>query len=216
MKKTIIVLACLLTAVFAGCTDKDDISVPHLEIPPIVEPYTVPEGTFDVDAVRSNINIKGQHFDLPQYLTKLGKDWTFKFYDRKDYGLDEGKGMASLYYNGTEMGTVMLENCYTGHEKESVMYSIAVKTADSDIYGITPLVSTVADVERLIGLPDEKHKLEKPYTCTYRYGIMLGEDEQGILRGHSIVVSFNEEDIVDMVSITYSDMSEKNKPVETT
>lgn len=216
MKKLSLLLACVLICALAGCSKKDDISVPHIEIPPIAEPYTVEEGIFDVDAVRSNINIKGQHFDLPQYLKNLGKDWSFKFYDRKSYGLKEGSAMATLYYKGTDMGTVMLENCYSKNQKESVMYSITVKTSDSDIYGIVPLVSTVEDVERLIGKPDDEQKLEKPFTHTYRYGIMLGKDEQGILRSHSITVSFNEEDVVDLVSITYSDMSNQQGVVETT
>ncbi|PWJ13371.1 hypothetical protein [Ruminococcus flavefaciens] len=209
MKKTIaFMLACAMMCLSAGCLKKDDFVVSHMEIPPIPEPYTVEDGIFDVDAVRSNINIKGQHFDLPQYITKLGKEWDVKFYDKKEYGLHEGNAMASLYYNGTEMGTVMLENSYTHHEQESVMYSISVKTSDSSIYGITPLVSTIDDVTKLIGPPDDEQKLEMPFTHTYRYGIMLGKDEQGILRGHSIVISFNEDDVVDMVSITYSDMSE--------
>ena len=87
------------------------------------------------------------------------------------------------------------------------MYSISVRTSDSSIYGITPLVSKLSEVEALIGKPESEDKVEKPFTHTYRYGIMLGKDEQGILRGHSIMVSFNEEDVVDMISITYSDMS---------
>ena len=209
MKRTaLLLLACLLMCfTAAGCLRKDKVVVSHMDIPPIPEPYTVPAGTFDVDAVRSNIIIKGQHFDLPQYLTKLDKSWEFKFYDRKDYGLKEGNGMAKLFYMGTEMGTVSLENCYTGHEEESVMYSISVRTSDSSIYGITPLVSKLSEVEALIGRPESEDKVEKPFTHTYRYGIMLGKDEQGILRGHSITVSFNEEDVVDMISITYSDMS---------
>ena len=211
MKKIAFLITCAVMCTSAGCLRSDKPSVVHMEIPPIAEPYTVEAGVFDVDAVRSNIIIKGQHIDLPQYLVKLGDHWDFKFYNRKDYGLKEGNGIAAIYYMGTEMGTVSLENCYTGCEEESVIYSVSVKTADSSIYGITPLVSTVKDVEELIGKPDDEQKLDKPFTHTYRYGVMEGKDELGILRSHSVMISFNEDDIVDMVSITYSDMTGQTK-----
>lgn len=205
MGRLCLLLACGLMCAAVGCSEKES-SSPEIpfELPPIVEPYTVPEGTFDVDAVRSNINIKGQHFDLPQPIADLGENWEFRYYDRKDYGLKEGSGLATLYYGGTAMGTVSLENCYSGKEKNSVMYSISIKTSDSDIYGITPLVSTVDDVERLIGKPDSVDTNPKPYVNIYHYGINLGEDEKGILRGHNIAVSFDESGVVDLVSITYS------------
>ena len=109
------------------------------------------------------------------------------------------------------MGTVSLENCYTGREKDSVMYSIAIKTSDCDIYGITPQISTIADVEYLVGQPESVDKVEMPYTHVYHYGITLGEDAHGIARGHNIAVSFDEQGIVDFVSITYSDLTQQEK-----
>ncbi|MCR4795657.1 MULTISPECIES: hypothetical protein [Ruminococcus] len=207
----LLLLAGAMLFSLTACLEPDKKHDIPFEVAPKVEPHTAPEGTFDVDAVRSMINIKGQHFDLPQLIDDLGKNWEFRYYDRKDYGLKEGSGLATLYYSGVEMGTVSLENCYTGREQDSVMYSIAIKTSDSDIYGITPMVSTIADVEHLIGQPDTVDLVEKPYVHIYHYGINLGEDAHGIVRGHNIAVSFDEQGIVDLVSITYSDLTQQEQ-----
>jgi len=206
----LLIAGAMLFSLTSCLEDNNKPDIPF-EVAPTVEPHTAPAGTFDVDAVRSMINIKGQHFDLPLPIVKLGKGWEFKYYDRKDYGLKEGSGYATLYYNGVEMGTVSLENCYTGREKDSVMYSIAIKTSDSDIYGITPQISTIADVEYLVGQPESVDKVEMPYTHVYHYGITLGEDAHGIARGHNIAVSFDEQGIVDFVSITYSDLTQQTQ-----
>ena len=179
-----------------------------VELPPKVEPYTVEDGVFDIDAVRSNINIKGEHFYFPMRLSELGKGWKYELYDRKDYDLPEGSGYARLFLNGTEMATVSLENCYTGRENESVIYSIAITSRDCDIYGIVPLSSAVSDVERLFGKPDDEQKMEIPFMHTYTYGVLSGEDQNGVIRGQCVVVDFDENDVADFVKITYSDISE--------
>lgn len=207
----LLLLAGAMLFSLTGCLEPDKKHDIPFEVAPKVEPHTAPAGTFDVDAVRSMITIKGQHLYLPQLIDELGDKWEFRYYDRKDYGLKEGSGLATLYYNGVEMGTVSLENCYTGREQDSVIYSVAIKTSDSDIYGITPMVSTIADVESLIGQPDTVDMVEMPYTHIYHYGINIGEDAQGILRGHTIAVSFNEQGIVDLVSITYSDLTQQSQ-----
>ncbi len=211
MKKISLLLAGVLLCTMVGCLEDSGRADIPFEVAPKVEPHTAEAGTFDVDAVRSMINIKGQHFDLPQPISDLGSGWDFKYYDRKEYALKEGNGLATLYYNGTEMGTVSLENCYSGKENNSVMYSIAVTTSDSDIYGIIPMVSTVGDVEQLIGKPDSVDSTEKPFVNIYHYGVNLGIDGQGIERGHSIAVSCDGSGIVGLVSITYSDLTQQEK-----
>ena len=207
----ILLLAGAMLFSLTGCLEPDKKHDIPFEVAPKVEPHTAEAGTFDVDAVRSMITIKGQHLYLPQLIDDLGKNWEFRYYDRKDYGLKEGSGLATLYYKGVEMGTVSLENCYTGREDDSVIYGVTIKTGDCDIYGITPMVSTIADVEYLIGQPDKVDLVEMPYTHVYYYGINIGEDSQGILRGHNIAISFNEQGIVDLVSITYSDLSQQTQ-----
>ena len=179
-----------------------------VELPDKVEPYTVEDGVFDINAVRSNINIKGVHFDLPLPLSELGKDWKYELYDRKDYDLPEGSGYARLFYKGDEMATVSLENCYSGHEKKSVIYSVSISSSDCDIYGIVPMSSTVSDVERLLGKPDDEQKMEIPFKHTYTYGVLNGEDKNGVIRAQCVVVDFDENDVADFVKITYSDISE--------
>ena len=196
----------------AGClSDKNAKDKTPVELPAKVEPYTVQDGVFDIDAVRSSINIKGEHFYFPMRLSELGTGWKYVLYDRKDYDLPEGSGYADLFYDGKEMATVSLENCYSGHEKKSVIYSISISSPDCDIYGIVPMSSTVSDVERLLGSPDDEQKMEIPFKHTYTYGVLSGEDQNGVIRAHCLVVDFDENDVADFVKITYSDISEAIK-----
>ena len=211
MKKFALLTALVLLSTMTGCLeDKNAPDIPF-EVAPTLEPYTAPAGTFDVDAVRSNIYIKGQHFDLPLKVYDLGKGWEYRLFNRKEYGLKDGSGLATIYFNGVDMGTVSLENCFSGKEDASVIYSIAIKTSDCSIYNITPMVSTIGEVEFLLGPPDSVDMVEKPYTHAYHYGINLGVDEKGIFRGHTIVVSFNEAGVVDYINITYSDLSSQEQ-----
>ena len=211
MKRISILTACVLLCMLTGCLEKKGAPEIPFEVAPTLEPYTVDAGRFDVDAVRSNIYLKGQHFDLPLRVYDLGKEWKYKLFDRKEYGLKDGNGLATLYYNGEEMGTVSLENCYEGKEDASVICSISIQTGDCSVYDITPTVSTVSDVEFLLGPPDSVDKAEKPFTNIYHYGINLGVDEQGIFRAHTIVVSFDEAGVVDYINITYSDLSSQKQ-----
>ncbi|MBR5681949.1 MAG: hypothetical protein IKW96_01535 [Ruminococcus sp.] len=205
----LLLLCCAIMCASAGClSDSESGDKTPVELPPKVEPYTVEDGVFDVDAVRSNINMKGMHFDLPLPLSDLDKGWKYELYDRNDYGLSEGSGYARLKYNGSEMAAVSLENCYTGKEKESVIYSISITRQDCDIYGIVPSESTAADVEKLLGKPDEEQTMEIPFKHTYTYGILKGEDQNDVVRGHYLIVDFDENGIVDFLKLTYSDISE--------
>ena len=223
MKKAIIFLLCAAMLGTVSCMEKkkpeskskviyyDDNGNPidpknSTPVPtePTTSPPTAPEGTFDVEVVRQNIYIKGQLVQLPKKLADFPIGWTYEFYDRKDYSLEEGSGMAKMFYCGEEMGTVMLENCYDGKEDESVAYSIATREADSNIYGITPHVSTIEDVKNHIGEPDEEENTERPFMHTFTYGISQGEDENGVLRANMLNVSFDEDGVVDFVSVYYS------------
>ena len=211
MKKLYILLLCVAMLTAVGCLEKKEpipVNRPAVEVPPTVEPYTVEDGVFDVEAVRSNINIKGQHFNMPVKLSALGEGWEYRLYNRKEYGLKEGSGYAKLYYKGVEMGTASLENCYTGAEAESLIYSISVQSSDCDIYGIVPFVSTAADVERLLGKPDDEQYMQEPFMHCYNYGILNGADANGIERAHSLTVDLNPDGVVDYLSITYSQLEE--------
>lgn len=205
----LLLLCCAIMAASAGCLgEREPKDKTPVELPPKVEPYTVEDGVFDIDAVRSNINMKGMHFDLPLPLSDLEKGWKYELYDRNDYGLKEGSGYARLTYNGTEMAAVSLENCYTGKEKKSVIYSISIDDQDCDIYGIVPLRSTVEDVEKLLGKPDEEQSMEIPFKHLYTYGILKGTDQNDVVRGHYLIVDFDENGVVDFLKLTYSDISE--------
>ncbi|MCR5600556.1 MAG: hypothetical protein K6G33_07440 [Ruminococcus sp.] len=211
MKKLPLLTALVLLCTMTGCLeDKNAPNIPF-DVAPTLEPYTAPDGTFDVDAVRSNIYLKGQHFDLPLRVYDLGKGWEYKLYNRQDYGLKDGSGLATIYFNGAEMGTVSLENCFEGKEEASVIYSLSIKTSDCSIYNITPLVSTIGDVEFMLGPPDSVDDVQQPYTHAYHYGVDQGVDGKGIFRGHTIVINFNESGVVDYINITYSDLTSSSQ-----
>ena len=201
-------LCCVVMGAFVSCLgESNSKNKTPVELPPKVEPYTVENGAFDVDAVRSNININNMHFDFPLLLSDLKKGWKYELYDRSDYGLKEGSGYANLIYNGTEVAAVSLENCYTGKEKESVIYSISISSSDCDIYGIVPFNSTIADVEKLLGMPDEMQTMATPYKHTYIYGDLKGVDQNKVIRGQYLVVDFDENGVVDFLKLTYSVIS---------
>ncbi|WP_303788659.1 hypothetical protein [Ruminococcus flavefaciens] len=229
MKKAIILLLCASMLGTVGCLEKkkpeskpktiyydengnpianppakDGETQPPVPTEPTTPPPTAPEGIFDVDVVRQNIYIKGQLIDLPKKLGEFPAGWTYTLYDRKEYNLKEGSGLAKMYYCGEEMGTVMLEDCYDGKEAESTAYSISTHEENSNIYGITPHVSTVDDVKAHIGEPDEEFNNERPFEHSFRYGISEGEDEKGVLRANMLSVSFDEDGVVDLVSVYYS------------
>ena len=208
----LLLLCCVIMGVSASClSDGETKDKTTVELPPKVEPYTVEDGVFDVDAVRSNININNMHFELPLHLSELKNGWKYELYDRNDYGLKDGSGYAKLIYKDTEVADVSLENCYTGKEKNSVIYSISITSSECDIYGIVPSCSSVADVEKLLGKPDEEQKMEIPFKHIYTYGVLKGEDQNDVVRGHCLVVDFDENGVVDFLKFTYSDISEFEK-----
>ena len=207
MKRIYIILLCALMLTASGCAGGSG-RAKDPELPPKVEPHTVEEGTFDIDAVRSNISINGHHFDLPQILSELELGWSYRLYNRKDYDLKQGSGLAKLYYKGKEMGTASLENCYSGEEDKSIIYSVSVKNGESDIYGIVPGTSTVEDVEKMLGRPDTVDTMDIPFKHAYIYGLAKGSDETGVVRGHFLVVDFDTEGVADFVSVTYSELTD--------
>ena len=233
MKKAIIFLLCASMLGAVGCMEKkmpeskpktiyyddngDPVATPprkngegELETQPPVPtepttpPPTAPEGEFDVDIVRQNIYIKGQLVQIPVKLGDFPVGWTYTLYDKKEYGIEEGRGMAKMYYCSEYMGTVLLDNCYDGKEDESTVYSISTSESDSNIYGITPRVSTVEDVKAPVGEPDEVQEMEKPFKHMFTYGISEGTDKNGVLRANMLDVSFDENGVVELVSVYYS------------
>lgn len=229
MKKAIILLICASMLGAVGCMEKkmpeskpktiyydengnplpappakEDATVIPVQTEPTTPPPTAPEGTFDVDIVRQNIYIKGQLVQIPVKLGKFPAGWTYTLYDRQKYSLEEGRGMAKMYYCGEEMCTVLLEECYDGKEDESTVYSISTSESDSNIYGITPGVSTIEDVKAHVGEPDEIDTMDKPFKNMFTYGISEGTDENGVLRANMLDVSFDENGVAELVSVYYS------------
>lgn len=99
------------------------------------------EGTFDIEYVRKQINIKGQAFEIPVALKDLKDGWTWKEHENSHYSAD-GSGLAYIYYNGEEMFVAALENYFDGAKDDGIIYNTTIETDDCSIDSLIPFKST--------------------------------------------------------------------------
>lgn len=160
-------------------------------------------GTFDIEVVRKNIIIKGQPFEIPVALKDLPEGWTWK--EKEQSELDEGNGLAYIYYNGEEMFIAGLENFYEGLESSGIVYNLTIKTDDCSIGGLIPFKSTKQDVVDKYGEPNEITR-----SGYYRYGTTNNNDTiRGRINEQCIIIEFDEDDKIIFMSITYADLTKE-------
>lgn len=158
-------------------------------------------GTFDIEVVRKNIIIKGQPFEIPVALKDLPEGWTWK--EKEQSELDEGNGLAYIYYNGEEMFIAALENYYPDKEKESIIFNLTIKTDDCSIDGLIPFKSTKQNVVGKYGEP----VMISGYG-SYYYGTTNNNDKaRGRINEQNIIFKINDDDTIKAISITYADLS---------
>ena len=118
----------------------------------IVSSAVMEEGTFDIEAIRTNINIKGQEFTVPQKLSELEEGLKYEFVDEE---FDDGLYMVEIF---DENGLILKSIATNAHKKskKAFLYNVSVEDSDSDVAGIVPLVSTKEDVLKQFGVPDDK------------------------------------------------------------
>lgn len=163
------------------------------------------EGTFDIEYVRKQINIKGQAFEIPVALKDLKDGWTWKEHENTKY-CDEGHGLAYIYYNGEEMFVAGLENYYKKAESDGIIYNLTVETDDCSIDGLFPAKSTKQDVVDKYGEPVKINKYG-----SYYYGTVNDSDNiGGIINEQRICVEINDDDTIKSISITYADLTKEN------
>ena len=110
------------------------------------------DGTFDIEEVRKNINIKGYQFEVPIKLKDLKKGLK---YEMNDYHSDSVRGVDIF-----KDGELFFEAAVDGAEKktkQASIFNITIEESDTSIDGITPTVTTKEEVLKRYGEP---HKIE--------------------------------------------------------
>ncbi len=195
--KLLLILAVLAVGV-AGCGNKEEKEKPSVQYENMKY-----DGPFDIEEARKNIIIKGQPFEIPVVLEDLPEGWTYEARLEDSEVYDEGNGIVNLIFNGENMGAASVENYYPERIEKSVVYNLTVRTDKCKIAGIIPSVSTKEEVLDMYGEP-----VRVSNAGGYYYGIWNGTSSfGGRLNNQCICVSFEENDVVKSVSITYADLT---------
>lgn len=157
------------------------------------------EGTFDIETVRKDININGHHFEVPMKLSELEDGLTYEFIDEK---IEDNLYQVEIRdENGVFLSTIA-DNA-NKKNGNAFLYNITVKDSNSHISSLVPTVTTKEEVINKYGEPDYKESyLSKEY-YTYGYKEPNKNDFDYREKKQSIVVTIDENEIVEKVSITY-------------
>ncbi|MBQ3027968.1 MAG: hypothetical protein IJD26_02735 [Lachnospiraceae bacterium] len=193
--KLLLLLAVLAVGV-AGCgtkEEKENISTKYEN--------TEYDGLFDIEAARKDIWIDGQLLEIPVVLKDLPTGWTYEDYNA-EY-LDQGHGIAVLYYEGKKMVEVGLENYDAKHFDESIVYNVTIDDSHCNIADVVPNVTTKQEIYEKYGEPVKVSEFG-----SYYYGIVNGHKTLGgRSNNQSIIFKFNEDDVVREISFTYADLT---------
>lgn len=159
-------------------------------------------GSFDIEAVRKSFIIKGQPFEVPVRIGDLGAGWTYE--TMKSY-FGEGIGLATFFYNETEMFSGATENFYYDeNDKDGIIFDIDISTSDCSLDGIIPNVTTKKEVVDKYGEPAEIITFD---SSDNKYWYVYGNKLTNTLirLDHSLLVVFYEDsDIVKLLRVSYS------------
>lgn len=203
--KFLVATLCLsfLSVPLCGCGQTSDTESEQ----GIVSSAVREEETFDIEVVRTNIVIGGQHFEVPIKLSELGKNWSYECYDAEKYYLNPGAGLAQLFYDGEKIIDVGLENYYSDKEEEAIVYNLSVDSFKDSIDDLFLGKTTKQNVLEKYGQPNGTLKRSDNSGEVYYYGTPYNDNKAGsVLKNRCLTVSFNEEDIIKSISITYADI----------
>ena len=152
MKRKILSLflcSIMLAGSACGCSNKTEEQSSSSQVVHV-------DGTFDIEEVRKNINIKGYEFIVPQKLSELDNGLTYEFVDE-----EFGDGFYEVEISDNS-GVILCSIAENAHKKsnKAFLFNIALKDSNSNVIGITPLVSTKEDVLKKFGEPDEIKEAE--------------------------------------------------------
>lgn len=159
-------------------------------------------GTFQIDVVCSSVNIHGHTFTVPQKLSELSDGLTYVFVDEE---FDDGFYEVEISDSSGVILRPIAENAHKKSSKAS-LYNIALTDSESDVLGITPLVSTKEDVLRQFGEPTEQKQsdLGDKKIEAFIYGthsVSTGYQTDGQFMN----IAFNEDNIVFSIVIDYTE-----------
>ena len=192
-----IAISTVLIMNLCACNGKDNISNDNSTLSAI----DMNDCIFDIDAVRSNINIHGHSFTIPQKIADLEEGFFYEF-----VGDEFGDGLyeVEISYNNEVILRTLVSDAHNKSEK-AFIYNIALEDAHSNVLDITPFLSTKEDVLTKFGEPTEKNKvdiLSSEIKEVYRYGIK-GTSDGYKASGKFVTISFNADDIVTSIVINY-------------
>lgn len=199
-KKIFALLLCTLISVcaFAGCEQGGNTESKKSDSSSVV----MVDGTFDIEAVRNSINIKGHKFTVPQKLSELEDGLKYEFVD-EEFG--DGLYMVEI---SDENGLILKSIARNAHKKSKKAFfcNIGIEDSDSDVAGIVPFVSTKEDVLKKFGEPDDKQTFStiSEEKEVYKYGFK--ESDNGYTyEGKFMTIKFSSSDIVEGVVINYTE-----------
>lgn len=200
--KSLILIAAAFTVLAASACGKE--SLQQTESAGGTELSEPEYGTFDIEYVRKQINLKGHPFEIPMALKDLPECWTWKEHENSHYSAD-GSGLAYVYYNGEEMVIAGLENYFEGSENDGIIYNLTIETDDCSIDSLIPLKSTKQDVIDRYGEPDEITK-----SGYYSYGTTNNDDKfAGRINEQCVIICFDENEVITEISLTYADLTKE-------
>ena len=159
------------------------------------------DGTFDIEAVRNSINIKGHKFTVPQKLSELEEGLTYEFVD-EEFG--DGLYTVEISDENALVLSAIAENAHK-KSKKAFMCNITARDSDSDVAGIVPFVSTKGEVLEKFGEPDDKKTVFiREENEFYYYGFKESDDGYTI-KGKFMAITFSSSDIVEKITVNYSE-----------
>lgn len=191
-----LLIAAALCCGLAGCSKKET-SAPASG--------TSNQTGFDLEVVRKSLMVRGVPLELPKRIGDLDSKWT---YQKLNASYVDGTGMADFYYDGKEMFIGGVRDFEGSKEENGVIFDVALETSDCSIGGITPNVSTKADVLKKYGEPVEINVVEERGLYRYVYGIREHNQVPFVIEHSQMftVVFYIDTDVVQGVRVVYSDL----------
>lgn len=189
-------LLCSLTGCAKGPTGNNNLSSD-------IDSNNADETEFDIERVRKSFIIKGVPFELPKRIGDLDDAWTYQ--KRETHYVDD-TGLADFYFNGKEMFVAGIGDFIEGKEEDGFIYDIALESDDCSIGGITPNISTKADVLKKYGEPSKINNFEDRGLYRYIYGTQDSNQKLFFIEHSQMftVVFYAENDIVQGVRVVYN------------
>lgn len=200
-----LMLAASMLCGIAGCSKETNGSPTESNDTSAVLSNNNDETGFDIERIRKTVVVDGEALEIPIKLKDLPKDWSWETSTRL---CPEGICYVEVKdKNGDFLFSCGAENYKESNKGDSKTYDAPFENEKCSVDGITPFKSTREEIVERYGEPTNIRKLSgSRYEGweEYRYGPLEGKTSND-WRGKCLLVTFNEKDIVDWVTIVYTD-----------